>query len=161
MGTERFERSTSPKEIQLCRLTRPTDIRLMPVVGSKSLEERARLERARPEGRRFSKPVGYLLPNLSDYPISPKNWRRVGDSNSYAPKLRRFSGPVGHHLPVPSVWRLVTESNGLFGFSDRLCHPTRSNQPCQKNFAGGSTCARTRALVPEEGIEPPCRSAGS
>jgi hypothetical protein len=63
-----------------------------------------RLERACPEGRRFSKPVGYPLPNLSELPNPPKNWRRVGDSNSYAPKLRRFSGPVGHHLPVPSVW---------------------------------------------------------
>lgn len=154
------------------------------------MAERARLERARPEGRRFSKPVGYLLPNLSelpdlselpnlsDYSISPKNWRRVGDSNSYAPKLRRFSGPVGHHLPAPSDWWLILVAGYRVERSLRLFRPTLSPDQIQpalskklearrrielrvSRFADGAVTVSLRALVPEEGIEPPCRSAGS
>ena len=115
--------------------------------------------------------MGYLLPNLSDYPISPENWRRVGDSNSYAPKLRRFSGPVGHHLPVPSVWWLILVAGYRVERSLRLFRPTLSPDQIQpalsKNlearrrielrvnrFAGGAVTVSLRAWYPRRASNP-------
>jgi hypothetical protein len=127
VGTERFERSTSPKEIQLYRLARPTDIRLMPIGWRRERDSNAHV----------LKDAG--LANRWDtyYPTSPitrsllKIWRRVGDSNSYAPKLRRFSGPVGHHLPIPSVWWLILVAGYRVERSLRLFKPTLSPDQIQ------------------------------
>ena len=47
-----------------------------------------------------------------------RGWRRVGDSNSYAPKVRRFSRPLGYRLPIPSA---LEAQAGIEPAYDLLC----------------------------------------
>jgi hypothetical protein len=181
VGTERFERSTSPKEIQLYRLARPTDIRLMPVIDLKSWRRGRDSNAHVPRDAGLANRWDNLLPNFSDTQLLrlpnlselPNLSLKLTEGRRFellcaeaAPVFRTGGPPFARTLRL--VWWLVTESNGLFGFSDRLCHPTRSNQPYKKvearrrielrvnRFAGGAVTVSLRALVPEEGIEPPC-----
>ena len=179
MGTERLERSTSPKAIQLYRLVRPTDIRLMPIGWRRERDSNAHV----PKDAGLANRWATYYPTSPNYPTSPitRSLRKLAEGRRFellcaeAASVFRTGGP-----PVARTLRLVADLVAGYRVerSLRLFRPTLSPDQIQpalsktlearrrielrvSRFADGAVTVSLRALVPEEGIEPPCRSAGS
>ena len=86
----------------------------------------------------------------------PWNWRRGGDSNSYALAVRWFSGPVGHHLPIPSAWSAGRDSNSLRAGLQSAASSTSASGALSKNLVAEERVELScpKALVPKTSVSP-------
>ena len=86
----------------------------------------------------------------------PWNWRRGGDSNSYALAVRWFSGPVGHHLPIPSPWSAGRDSNSLRAGLQSAASSTSASGALSKNLVAEERVELScpKALVPKTSVYP-------